>query len=491
MTRGTACEVLRVRVVVLVLLAHGCGGPIGVKAPPGESSSSDGGGDTSGTSSGMGSSGGTSDPRRPPLPPFELPAGCGDGVITPGQYDCFFPVPIDWVEDAIGGIIQLHPLDLEGDGRDEMLALYGGKTIAVLRWEDGELELGPLIESGGTAASETKVQTQWDWNADGRHDVTLTFLGTSKVIVHPNLGVDGLGEKVLVHEPPPYALEPGLAGISGRVVLMDVDGNQGPELLSSLKVDGLQNANPAEDLVLVRRTGTAWEPVGEPFRWGPCGWLDAFAYGDFDRDGDEDVALLDHGQACDPYPSSYDPEWYRVWVLLTNSAEGVLELGGWYPTGGAVSDPKIWAEDVTGDGAIDLMVQVSERVPCDSGYCIFSNSSVMRGHGDGSFDEGTPVDLGSFFHSYKVDALIDVDGDGTREWIVGLSGGRPWVMPLALSEEGIAPMVALNDPEAGTTRFRESVGDINGDGITDYTVGTSLEDSTSRYMGRYLMVSAP
>jgi len=64
------------------------------------------------------------DPSRPPLPPFELPAGCGDGVITPGQYDCFFPVPIDWVTDAIGGVIQLHPLDLEGDGRDEMVS-YG------------------------------------------------------------------------------------------------------------------------------------------------------------------------------------------------------------------------------------------------------------------------------------------------------------------------------------------------------------------------------
>src|SRR5690606_10702007 len=136
-----------------------------------------------------------------------------------------------------------------------------------------------------------------------------------QVGMHPSLGADGIGEHVLIYDPPAIDHSQGSYGSSGHI-LVDVDGDGIPEVLASMKVDAVESANPAEDLVLFRRTGTTWAPVGEAYRWGPCGVLLAAAHGDFDGDGDEDVALVDHGQACDPYPSSYDPEWYRVWVLL-------------------------------------------------------------------------------------------------------------------------------------------------------------------------------
>src|SRR5690606_37389559 len=183
----------------------------------------------------------------------------------------------------------------------------------------------------------------------------------------------------------------------------------------------------------------------------------------------------------DPYPSSYDPEWYRVYVLLSNAEKGVLELGGSYPTGGAVKDPILWTEDVTGDGHLDLIVEIDD--PLEYGV------AVMRGRGDGTFHEGAPVDLGPDLPSYNARALIDVDGDGTREWIVTVVEGRPWVIPFDFSKEGIAPMVALNDPEAGgSTRFKEAVGDINGDGVDDYRVRAAY---SGRYRGEFLMISAP
>jgi hypothetical protein len=481
-----------------LVLASGCGGPVGVKAPPGESSSSDGGAVTSGasTTGAASSSEGGTDPSRPPPPPFELPEGCGDGVIVPGQYDCFFPVPVDWVKEELGGSVHFYSLDLEGDGRDEVMAFFRGWRIAVLRWEDGELQLGPPIDSPSGLGSGVDVHTRWDWNGDGRRDFTLLQDAyRASVGVHRSLGAEGLGPHEWEHQLPPDDWSMGSYGATGHAVPIDVDEDGSPEVLASVIVDGAGFANPAEDLTLFRRMGSTWEPVGEAYSFGPCGVLGPVAYGDFDGDGDEDIAVLDHGEACDPYPLSYDPEWHRMGVLLSNSEAGVLELGGWYPTGGVTSHPNVWAEDVTGDGSLDLVVRISERVECDttkSGYCKYSGVAVMRGRGDGSFEEGSPIDLGPTLPAYQVEALLDFDGDGTREWIVRLSEGRPWVIPFDLTKEGIAPLVALNDPGVGgSTRFDRPVGDVNGDGVDDYIVGSHIENSSSGYAGRFLMVSAP
>jgi hypothetical protein len=483
---------------VILGLAGGCQGPVGRKAPPGESSTGDGGTTAAvGTTDAVSSSSDGLDPSRPSPPPFVLPEGCGDGVIVPGQYDCFFPVSIDWVVEALGGYALLHPFDLEGDGRSEVLAINGGRWMAVLRWEDDELRLGPLIEVDIGYFSSIRVQTRWDWNRDGRPDVTLYHSGyPGKVGVHHNLGAEGLGEHVLEHRLPPLVQsEPGLSGNTGFLVPIDVDGLRKPELLFSMIVGAFSSSNPAEDLVLHRHTGTTWVPAGDPIRWGPCGLLDVVAYGDFDEDGDTDLAVLDHGQACDPFPPYYDPDYYRVGVLLATT-EGTLELGGWYPTGGMISEPLLWAEDVGGDGHLDLVVGVSELKPCmsGSGTCIFSRAAVMRGNGDGTFDEGTPIDLEPLLSAYLTVSLIDVDGDGAREWITPLRQGRPWVIPFDFSPDGIAPMVALNDVEAGgVTRFGEAVGDINGDGVDDYRVraGTDFHAPRGDFMGEFLMVSAP
>lgn len=475
--------------LTLVVLMSGCGGSQQADAPAGDASTSTTGTTTSSTGA---------PPDRVPPEPFVLPAGCGDGVIVPGQYDCFVPYPLDEVEDELAeldGWFTLHPLDLEDDGRDEIVAVLPGEAVALLRWDGEGIQIEPPI-NGGDRFRFGQVQTRWDWNGDGMRDLTVAvedFRGT--VIAHPNLGEVGLGALVVEHQLPFKDWKNGIYGNTGFAVPVDVDGDALPEVLASMKVDGLETGNPAEDLMLFRRQRSSWEPVGEAIRWGPCGYINAIAYGDFDEDGDEDVALLDSGQACPPYPPTYDPEWYLVWVLLSNSETGTLELGGSYPTGGEVSDPWITTADVTGDGHVDLLVRISEPTPCDPpdpAICSAPKVSVMHGGGDGTFEEGNPVDLAPTLPFYHIEALSDADGDGIDEWMVRISSNRgPWVIPFDLTAEGIAPLVDLNDSEPGRyTVYQFAVGDINSDGVDDYAAASGNQELGVPER-RFLMVSAP
>jgi hypothetical protein len=482
-------------------LVLGCPGPDVPIRPDADTSSSSGAGADPSTDGAPtpSSDGGTSAPTREPLPPFELPEGCGDGVVVPGQFDCFHPVPIDWIAEELAkrgmGSPTYQALDLELDGRDELVAARRW-DVSVIRWEDGELHLGTPVNR---AMGISGVQTRWDWTGDGLPDLTLLtsngIAGSGRVSLHPNVGSGELGTEVVAHEQLVSVAE-GAYGVTGMAAPIDVDGDGFPEVLVAQIVDGIEYSNPLEELTLYRRVGDQWQQVGESFPFYPCGWLSAFAYGDFDGDGDEDIAVLDPGTACDPFPPEYDPEWYRVWVLLSDAEAGVLTLGGWYPTGERISDDMaIWAEDVDGDRHLDLVVRAATPVACEfpsGGGCLRQRVTLMRGHGDGAFDEGTIVDLEPALGSYQITGIGDLDGDGTREWTVALSDGRPWVIPLDFSKQGIAPLVTLNDPDDGWVTISTSgaVGDINGDGIDDFLAGTYIPFSGGSGQG-FLMVSAP
>jgi hypothetical protein len=167
-------------------------------------------------------------------------------------------------------------------------------------------------------------------------------------------------------------------------------------------------------------------------------------------------------------------------VLLTDHEAGALTLSGWYSTGERISEPPaIWAADVDGDAQLDLIVRA------------FNGSTVMHGHGDGSFDEGEPITQLGDVPAYFV-GRADLDGDTLEEWVVAAHDGRPWAVSHDLSPAGIGPLAALNDPDAGgSNRYRSVAGDVNGDGVDDYVGGSIVDKGTTPYDGSFLMVSAP
>jgi hypothetical protein len=123
-------------------------------------------------------------PSRPVPPPFELPEGCGDGVVVPGQYDCFVPIDLEYLNDptADHGGDPLSPgIDLDGDGRE--VVLWGQGAAGRLLWYDAENGFalgGPAPRADLYYASV--YQWRSDWDGDGRPDLAAFPTMTHGVI---------------------------------------------------------------------------------------------------------------------------------------------------------------------------------------------------------------------------------------------------------------------------------------------------------------------
>ena len=418
----------------------------------------------------------------PTRPPFELPEGCGDGVVVAGQYDCLIPIDID----ELGAYpLDVAASDADGDGREELVVRRDADTRLMWHDDDDGVVLGPeLVEDG--IGSGAQYDWRWDWNGDGRRDLSvLTYDHTSGIAVHTNLGARELSASAWVHQwtwtmdPPPT---------DGRGVAIDVDGDGQLEVVSSRRVDDLGRSNPPNEIVLRRQTGEAWEVVGDAFPFGGCGWLDNYAFGDFDGDGDEDLAISDAGTGCDPFPLEYDPSWYRVGVFLVDSSLDRLELGGWFPTGG-IPGSQLWVSDGDDDGQLDVIVNVTpaggERA-----------AGILRGRGDGTLDDGIPVPSPPPLpEKYSLVLRADIDGDGQVEWLAQAPGpedtSQPWILAGTLAEPTPTQLVTIEAPEEGWSHSVQGAGDINGDGVDDLVVAITNLGLGNAASGRYVLLSAP
>lgn len=435
-------------------------------------------------------------PRPPPPPPFALPEGCGDGVIVAGQYDCFVPVSLDWLPEPWDKVSYM-PFDLDEDGRDEILLRRSNGELAALRWSDGEFTLDTDIAPDDSLWGSGQMFDGWDWDGDGRRDLTILG-GNGHVRSRSRLADGRLGPVVVRVESIEYQRD-GPWAYRGYAVPIDIDGDGQLEIFASEIVSDPQTANPPEALSLYRRNGDTWEAFGPKVLLEPCGWLTGFAFGDFDEDGDEDLAIFDGATVCDGYPAQYDPNWYRVGVFLADSAAGTLAFGGWVPAGGTYgdNDRRLWSEDIDGDGHLDLVMHVTVPVTDNCVDCGLSQMSVLRGRGDGSFEDGKPVDLSPALPSSRSNTIGDLDGDGSREWIVSSFEGQGAVLPLDFALDHLAPLPHIYDPSRGglsKTSWAAGRGsrlDVNGDGITDYVGAAEFAIGTDPGIATYLMVSAP
>ncbi len=239
-------------------------------------------------------------------------------------------------------------------------------------------------ETSAAAGNYLLEVASGDLNGDGRDDVVVgQAVVTGRLKVFLASGSDGV-TTANFEAPVTYPLSHGAWG----VCLADLDGDGDLDIAAT---DTDLNATVSQVAVL-RNDGNGAFGAATYFPAGPNGPA-GITSGDFDADGDLDLAVANWGLA-----GTGDDI-----TILSNDGNAAFGSPLVYP----VSDSpyRLESGDLDGDGNLDLAVAHDEG----------ATVSVLLGAGDGSF--GPPTDYSGIFGQvnvglYAAVALIDADVDG-------------------------------------------------------------------------------
>jgi len=174
----------------------------------------------------------------------------------------------------------------------------------------------------------------------------------------------------------------------------------------------------------------------------------AFAVGDFDGNGEPDIAVTNLN------PSG-TPSTVTIWLRQRGEA---LQPVGSYSVG--PNPAAVVAADFNGDGKLDLAVVNSG--PNNAGA---NTVSILLGNGDGTFQPQMQFAVGSYPIS---EVVADFNGDGYPDLAVSnLDSGTISIL-LGNGDGTFQPAVNYPVPGAGPL----ATGDFNGDGNPDLVLGT-------------------
>ena len=343
--------------------------------------------------------------------------------------------------------------DFDGTGARDLAVVHATGVTLVLAGPDGSYRPAPLPQSDVVSAVPRIVTA--DFTGDGLVDVAALHAQVppcdddlpcpwGEVEAWPSLAQGGFGAPGFY----PIAVAP----IDLRAVDLDRDGK-----LDLLAVNqGESIASGSLSILRGRGDGTFEAEVRLPLTLRPS----AVAAGDFDRDGDTDLAVANVNDSS-------------VSVFLRT------------PAGSYVAQPliatgripiRIEAVDLDGDGILDLAV--ADRGKTEPGP-IPGDVSWFRGRGNGTFD---PVVV--LFSGMRLTSdlkVADVNVDGKPDLVVTDEGNTSHELSQpdgafhVLRNQGLGVFAATSYPEK-TFPLQVRAADFNGDGSVDLMTENGTAD---------------
>lgn len=341
--------------------------------------------------------------------------------------------------------------------------LQARATTSLTGTENGLIACWPLDDGSGTTARSI-----------GNTSLSLT-LGTPSGSSTPTwIRTDVLDQLDSFFHPTAFPLPSTLTGLQDAIPF-DFDGDGDRDLIITDLIWPATIPGTQRPIVVMQNNGSGnFSAVAEP-------WVNTIKFvhprhwtvADFDRDGKDDLVIVDHGTDVNPFPGDQNR-----FLRRSNSGTLVEETSTRLPQANDFTH-NVASGDVNGDGFPDIYMcniyggnQIGPRFLINNGSGIFSATA-----------SGLPSNIANLQQIYMSSALVDVDKDGDLDLVLGgLDGdgfGANFPKDAILLNNGsgqftFAPSSAmpdrLNGAAGGTVAIASA--DFNNDGWPDLLMST-------------------
>jgi len=342
-----------------------------------------------------------------------------------------------WGLSSLGQYGPVHVLDLDGDGRDDLL-VGGEQGMQALVQRDGRFEAQDL---GVDLPGRPVALESCDLDSNGLEDLLITermddpAVHRLRLLRNQGGWLDEVSDTLL-------PLPPGQERLVGEFTCVDLDGDGDLDVLRAGGKTTHLLPRGVGVLLSDGLGGLSWQTA--PARgMGKPGWPQRVVTGDLNGDQRTDL-LFDNvwGRGLDLTLSSPDGGW----IEATRAAG----LGGFYPF-----DGRSWITDLDRDGVADVL-SVAQGI------------RAWRGDGRGGLVDHTRAwGLGSWAQRFGSPTLVDLAGDGAPD-IVAHDAGRVLLLDGRPGGGFVDLSAALPLPITGASAIAAL--DLGADGDTDLLV---------------------